>query len=86
MNYRLPEMEDEDILKAYVQEHQENGEVNISASENVASEDYAHWVGLEDSQPLERHLPSPPHPQFLASEIKQVFRSTHLASLLAFEQ
>ena len=44
MIYRLPEMVDEDILKAYVQEHQENGEVTISASENVASEDYAHWV------------------------------------------
>ena len=37
------------------------------------------------SQPLDR-CPPPPQPQLPASEIKQTFLSTNLASLLAFEQ
>lgn len=34
MIYRLPEMEDEDILKAYVQEHQENGGKLLRENDN----------------------------------------------------
>ena len=44
MKYRLPEINDKDILKAYVQEHYENGETSISASLGLSSSDYTEWV------------------------------------------
>ena len=44
MKYRLPEIDDKDILKAYVQEHQDNGESSISASLGLSSSDYSEWV------------------------------------------
>ena len=44
MEYRLPEINDKDILKAYVQEHQDNGESSISASLGLSSSDYSEWV------------------------------------------
>ena len=43
MEYRLPEINDKDILKAYVQEHQDNGESSISASLGLSSSDYSEW-------------------------------------------
>ena len=44
MKYRLPEINDKDILKAYVQEHHDNGEISISASLGLTSSDYTEWV------------------------------------------
>ena len=44
MKYRLPEIDDKDILKAYVQEHHDNGETSISASLSLSSSDYTEWV------------------------------------------
>ncbi len=44
MEYRLPEIKDEDILKAYVREHHDNGETSISASLGLLSSDYTEWV------------------------------------------
>ena len=44
MKYRLPEIDDKDILKAYVQEHHDNGETSISASLGLSSSDYTEWV------------------------------------------
>lgn len=44
MRYRLPELTDRDILEEYVREHLEHGETSISASEELASTDYAAWV------------------------------------------
>ena len=44
MKYRLPEINDKDILKAYVQEHHENGETSIIASLGLSSSDYTEWV------------------------------------------
>ncbi len=47
MMYRLPEMRDEDILREYVREHFDNGETTVSASEELASTDYAAcWVSV----------------------------------------
>ncbi|MBP5606117.1 MAG: GNAT family N-acetyltransferase [Ruminiclostridium sp.] len=44
MEYRLPEIKDEDILKTYVREHHDNGETSISASLGLLSADYTEWV------------------------------------------
>ena len=44
MIYRLPELQDKDILQQYVQEHFDNNESSISASLGLASSDYAQWV------------------------------------------
>ena len=44
MKYRLPEINDKDILQTYVLEHHDNGETNISASLGLSSSDYTEWV------------------------------------------
>lgn len=44
MKYRLPEINDKDILQTYVQEHHDNGETSISASLDLSSSNYAEWV------------------------------------------
>ncbi len=44
MIYRLPELSDREILKAYVQEHFDHQESSISASLGLMASDYAEWV------------------------------------------
>lgn len=44
MKYRLPEINDRNILQAYVQEHYDKGESIISASMGLSSSDFAGWV------------------------------------------
>ena len=44
LTYRLPTLEDEEILKDYVQEHYDNRETSISASLGLTSMNYADWV------------------------------------------
>ena len=44
LTYRLPTLEDEQILKEYVQEHYDNGEDHISASIGLTTTDYRDWV------------------------------------------
>lgn len=44
ITYRLPTIEDEDILKDYVKEHYDSGENKISASMGLATMDYREWV------------------------------------------
>ena len=44
MIYRLPELNDKDMLMAYVSEHRANGENSISASVGMLSGEYADWV------------------------------------------
>jgi len=44
MIYRLPQIEDKEIIYDYVMEHYENGEKSISASHGLALEEYDRWV------------------------------------------
>ena len=44
MNYRLPRISDEAILREYVQEHVDHGETSISASMDLSTSDYGEWV------------------------------------------
>lgn len=44
MNFRLPQYEDECILKEYVEEHYSNYERNISASNGMTNMNYNEWV------------------------------------------
>jgi len=44
MIYRLPGIEDKEIINIYVQEHYENGEKNISASHGLTLSEYDKWV------------------------------------------
>ena len=44
MNYRLPEISDEIMLREYIQEHYDNGETSISASVGLPVSDYSDWV------------------------------------------
>ena len=44
MIYRLPEMSDKEILEAYVQELQDNGETIISFRLGLSYSEYAEWV------------------------------------------
>ena len=44
MYYRLPESSDETVLRAYIQEHYDNGETSISASLGLAASVYSEWV------------------------------------------
>ncbi len=44
MKYRLPTIDDYEILKEYVEEHYANGEKNISASLNMTNMDFKTWV------------------------------------------
>ena len=44
MIYRLPEKMDEELLQAYVQEHYDHQETDISACARLTSTDYASWV------------------------------------------
>ena len=44
MKYRLPTIEDLDILREYVEEHYSNYERSISASNGLTSMDYNKWV------------------------------------------
>lgn len=45
MMYRLPQMDDEAILREYVQEHYDHGEEHIHGSYRLASTPYREWVG-----------------------------------------
>lgn len=44
MIYRLPALSDQDLLRAYVQEHYDRKETGISASLGLTSSAYADWV------------------------------------------
>lgn len=44
MKYRLPEIDDRNILQAYVQEHYDHEETSISASMGLSSCDIAVWM------------------------------------------
>ncbi|MGI5852598.1 MAG: hypothetical protein ACOX77_10920, partial [Caldicoprobacterales bacterium] len=44
MIYRLPQLDDEGIIRDYVKEHYENGETSISASHGLTSSEYGWWV------------------------------------------
>lgn len=44
MNYRLPEISDEMLLRKYATEHYDHGETRISASLGLADSDYRNWV------------------------------------------
>lgn len=44
MIYRLPEIDDKDMLNEYIQEHYDNGETSISASLGLSVSDYAEWI------------------------------------------
>lgn len=44
MIYRLPEMNDQSLLQAYVQEHYDHNESSISASMGLTASPYADWV------------------------------------------
>lgn len=44
MNYRLPKLEDYEILKEYVIEHYSNHEISISASLGMTNMKYEEWV------------------------------------------
>ena len=44
MKYRLPTIEDHEILKEYVMEHYSNGEKSISASLGMTNMNYDTWV------------------------------------------
>lgn len=46
MNYRLPEISDEIILREYVREHRDHGETSISADMGLADSDYGVWVEM----------------------------------------
>ena len=51
MKYRLPEINDKDILQKYVQEHHNNGETSISASLGLSSSDsISASLGLSSSE------------------------------------
>lgn len=44
MIYRLPEINDKDLLQEYVNEHYENGATGISASLGLVSMEYSDWL------------------------------------------
>ena len=44
MKYRLPEIDDKEILQEYVQEHYGHGEISITASVGLTSSEYTEWV------------------------------------------
>ncbi len=44
MIYRLPEINDKEILQEYVQEHYDNNETSISASLGLSTSEYSDWV------------------------------------------
>ena len=44
MQYRLPELNDKNILQEYMQEHYDNKEDSISASHGLPASEYADWV------------------------------------------
>ena len=44
MIYRLPELDDKDILLEYMQEHYDNKETSISASLGLPASEYSDWV------------------------------------------
>lgn len=44
MIYRLPNVNDKDMLHEYIQEHYDNGETSISASLELATSEYGEWV------------------------------------------
>lgn len=44
MTFRLPDLNDEELLRDYVREHRARGEANISASMSLAKIEYADWV------------------------------------------
>lgn len=44
MIYRLPNPDDESILREYMQEHYDNGEHGISASMGLPASEYADWM------------------------------------------
>lgn len=44
LSYRLPQEEDESLLRGYVQEHYDHDETSISASMGLAATPYGDWV------------------------------------------
>ena len=46
MLYRLPQLSDQDLLKAYVLEHMDHGENSISASVGLLAMEYSDWVEM----------------------------------------
>ncbi len=44
MEYRLPTIDDYELLKEYVEEHYANGERSISASLNLTNMNYNEWI------------------------------------------
>ena len=46
MEYRLPKIEDQEILIDYVNEHYDNNETRISASMGLAKLDFYEWVKI----------------------------------------
>lgn len=46
MIYRLPEIDDKDILQEYMQEHYDNNELEIHASLVFSSSEYVNWLEM----------------------------------------
>ena len=44
MEYRLPKLEDKEIIISYIKEHYQNGEQEISASNMLTSMEYEKWI------------------------------------------
>lgn len=44
MRYRLPELEDKEIIKLYIEEHYSHNEKSLSASNRLTSMDFDNWV------------------------------------------
>ena len=44
MKYRLPELEDKEIIKSYIEEHYSHNEKSLSASNKMTSMDFEDWV------------------------------------------
>ncbi|MCR5066570.1 MAG: GNAT family N-acetyltransferase [Erysipelotrichaceae bacterium] len=46
LEYRLPELSDQDVLEEYIREHHDHGEQSLSASHGLTSTDFADWVSM----------------------------------------
>ena len=44
MEYRLPSLDDKEIIKSYIEDHYSNGERSLSASNMLTSMKYEDWV------------------------------------------
>lgn len=52
MIYRLPEINDKEILQEYMQEHYSNKEMSISASMGLPASDYSDWLEIIQNNAL----------------------------------